>query len=176
MLPAMALRVDFRRGSPALVLLLAALAGCGGGKEVAAPATSVTPTAPPNLVTADYLREQVAAQTSGEPAEMVLRFWRDLQYSNFTRAYARLGRELREEVTYAEFAAAFNTALPLFMYRPRIQSVEDEDGLTTVFLLIQTGPRPAVTDPPMAFNLRVEDGDWRIVTDPRNVLGTAAGS
>jgi hypothetical protein len=151
-------------------------AGCGGSGDGEAVKPTPTPADPPNLLTAADVERESADQSDPAAAREVLGFWRDVQYQNFPRAYPRLSRELRGTVSYARFVQVFANAVPLFLYRLRVQSTEVEGSTATVYTLIQTQGRATPADPPIAFNLVRESGRWRLSTDPRNVLGTRVGS
>ncbi len=156
-----------------VVGLALVLSACGGSKEATAPARVISPAeaAAPLLLTTRYISEQVGGTGSPEAARTVLGFWRDIQFSNFPSAYLRLTPGFRRRTTYRTFVNAFSRALQLFGVLPRVQSSEADADRATVYLLLQRGSRPSPEDPPQAFNLERVDGQWRISTDPRNVLG-----
>lgn len=156
-----------------LGLACAALVSVGcGGSDAPEPAASVEP---PNLVSAEYIDAQVRDRADGSPAARVaLEFWRDIQYANFSRAYARLSEGLRREVAYSRFLSTFRAAQANFYVRPRVQSVETSVDRASVFLLLQAEARATPRDVPLALEAVREQGTWRIASDPGNVLGVPA--
>jgi len=123
-------------------------------------------------MTSEYIGGEVGRSGHPGPARAALGFWSDVQYSDFARAYGRLSPSLRQRVSYRLFTKRVGRAVPRFLYRLRIRSVEEnDDGVTTVYALVRKARSAQSRPSALAFNLSRIDGRWLLVTDPYNVLG-----
>jgi hypothetical protein len=136
--------------------------GCGGSDDSAPSPERYL------LTTAEIDR---IAETTDNPGAVksVLGFWRAVQFQDYGDAYDLLSKQLRSRVSYEEYLDKVAPARYLFLARPRVYDLEGHDPVT-VFLVAPQGDQLTDNDQVIGFTATREGGEWRIGSDPFNIL------
>jgi hypothetical protein len=159
--------VGLRRPRSIAALAAAAVAivagGCGGSSDSA-------PDPSRYLLTTAAIEGIAASSDSPGAVSSVLEFWRAIQFQAYGEAYNLLDKRLRSRVSYEQFVEKVSPSRYLFLARPRVYDLNGRDPVT-VFLVAPQGERLTDSDQVIGFTATREGGEWRVGSDPFNILG-----
>jgi hypothetical protein len=139
------------------------VSGCGGSGDSAP--------SPDRYLLKTAAIDQIAASSDNPGAvSSVLEFWRSVQFQAYGDAYNLLSKQLRARVSYEQFVGKVAPARYLFLARPRVYDLHGRDPVT-VFLVAPQGDRLTDNDQVIGFTATREGDEWRIGSDPFNILG-----
>lgn len=142
-----------------LVVIALALSSCGADGAPRAPAA-------PQPLDRERIARLGGSGPTAAPRTAALQFWREVQFSNFARAYGMLEPAGRTRLPYRRFVGAMVAAAPIFRAQPTATAASLRDDRAAVTIRFAVGASPRQPQAPVVLRLILTDGRWRLPAVP----------